>query len=122
LISVASDRVDEEVSDHRNKFESFIKGTLELEPFVPEPILLTGFKYSMIKYGKICKEKIIDLDSIEDKREFIKLIFEEFVIGNEDKKLLRKDFEQYIEDKHNIKYKKRDLWNLTKSLGLKLKY
>ena len=119
LVEFLADRFDEEVEHHKALFESLIRETIEKTPRVPEPIIVNVAEYRKIRNGQVVTTQLLDLDEMTelDKTNFVKTVFEEFLIYKGSDDLVRKDFELYVSNNHQTKFNKRVLWNLTKKMS-----
>jgi hypothetical protein len=120
LVEYLADRFDEEIKHHQSLFERLIKETLEKQPTVPEPIILNGAEFRRIENGLVVITQKIDFDlmSDEDKKNFVRTAFENFVLLKKDR-LVREDFERFVAE-GGTKFNKLTLWKETKSAAIEL--
>jgi hypothetical protein len=99
-----------------------VRGTLEKEPIVPEPLILNGAEYRLFKDGREVLTQKVDWDTMEDSEKigFVTSVFEEYlksecgaVVDVE-----RKKFEQYL-SAQGAKFNKRKMWTALKEVAAK---
>lgn len=120
------ERYNEEISTHKSKLDELLGQTLTSPPVIPEPLILNGVEFRLIKNGKVEPKVMIDLDemSLEEKQEWVLNVIEKTY---PDKSVIeRKELFDKLIQEHGAKFNKSKMWPVIKTLtncrGFKVVY
>ncbi|CCV02458.1 anti-repressor Ant [Armadillidium vulgare iridescent virus] len=122
VVEYLADRCNTETDKYKGLFEEMVRGTLEKEPIVPEPLILNGAEYRLFKNGKEVLTQKVDWDTMEEAEKigFVTSVFEEYLKSEYDGAvdIERKKFEQYM-SAQGAKFNKRKMWSALKEVAAK---
>lgn len=120
------ERYNEEVSTHKQKLDELLGQTLSEPPVIPEPLILNGVKFRLIKNGKPESKVEIDLDemSLEERQEWVLNVIE--LTYPEKSTIERKELFDNLIQEHGAKFNKTKMWPVIKTVtncrGFKVVY
>lgn len=120
------ERYNDEISTHKSKLDELLGQTLSSPPVIPEPLILNGVEFRLIKNGKPDPKVEIDLDemSLEERQEWVLNVIE--LTYPEKSTIERKALFDKLIQEYGAKFNKSKMWPVIKTVtncrGFKVVY
>ncbi len=117
VVEFICDNFDKSTDFINHFIKKKIPDSYDLEPVIPEPLILDKMELRVIRNGSEIRNKVLDLSKFTDE-ERIKIIEEKFVEFSRDRsEVNRQDFLVSLESSYKLDGLKRYIWNKLKDIS-----